>query len=223
MSDPLISQTTNGTRDAEIEVECVNCKVTTIHRVLTSVETIHSIADDMSRVANDHQIIQCQGCRNISFRNRWVIAEPDHHDPTMEHEDLFPPRPNKKHRKRMQDVQGLPKAVLPIYWEVLKAINGSQPILAGIGIRALVETVCRQKRAAGRTLEKRIDSLAAKGLLSTNEAKILHKLRHLGNRAAHAAAAPTPPTLTAALDVAEHLLQTVYVVPTVGRGLKRRN
>lgn len=191
-ADPLISQTLNATQGMELPVECVNCQVTTFHRVLASAETIHGIADDTGRVLNDHQIIQCQGCKNISFRNLWGIADTGASQPMTETVNLFPPRRDRSKRTRMLGVQYLPKSILPIYFETLEALNGRQPILAGVGIRALVESVCKHKRAAGRNLEKKIDSLAAKGLLSVKDTKILQKLRHLGNRAAHVLKPPSP-------------------------------
>lgn len=95
-------------------------------------------------------------------------------------------------------------------------------ILAGIGIRALVESVCKHKRIKGKDLKQRIDGLAAAGLLGANEAKVLHRLRFPGNKAAHEMKEPTANELSAGLDIAEHLLVTVYVLSKKARQLPAR-
>ena len=101
-------------------------------------------------------------------------------------------------------------------------MNEKLPVLAGIGIRALVESVCKQKRVRGTNLQQRIDGLATAGLLGAVEAKTLHRIRFLGNKAAHEMKQPTPEELSAGMDIAEHLLETVYLLPRKARALPAR-
>jgi hypothetical protein len=107
-----------------------------------------------------------------------------------------------------------------IYHEVHSAISNNQRVLAGIGIRALVEAVCAQKRAAGGNLEKKIDDLATRNVLTKSAAETLHRTRLLGNAAAHEVAPPNEEELEAAMDIAEQLLMNVYVLPEIGDRLK---
>ena len=51
-------------------------------------------------------------------------------------------------------------------------------------MRALVEAVCMEKSASGNNIEKRIDDLVNKGVLTTEGADILHSIRLIGNKAA---------------------------------------
>jgi Domain of unknown function (DUF4145) len=111
------------------------------------------------------------------------------------------------------------KIVRTIYWETLAAINRSSPVLTGIGIRAFVESVCKHKRIKGATLKDRIDGLAKSGLLGAAEARVLHRLRFLGNKVAHEIKAGSAAELAAGMDVAEHLLTTVYLLPLKARRL----
>lgn len=87
------------------------------------------------------------------------------------------------------------------------------PVLAGVGIRALVESVCNEKKASGSNLAQRIDSLVPLGILTRDAAKTLHSLRILGNRAAHEVKPHSIAKLRIALDIAENLLTNVYVIP----------
>ncbi len=100
------------------------------------------------------------------------------------------------------------------------AICSKFNILAGIGIRALVESVCKDKNAVGNDLEKRINDLVLKGILTKDEAGILHKTRLLGNRSAHEVAEPTYEELEIAMDIVENLLRNVYIIPERAKKLK---
>lgn len=94
------------------------------------------------------------------------------------------------------------------YWALC---DGSE-ILAGIGIRAILETVCRKKGAKAGKLVHKIDKLVELGVLSKNDAKALHRLRDLGNEAAHNVKSIGSARLGVAMNVVEHLLRQVYYV-----------
>jgi hypothetical protein len=85
--------------------------------------------------------------------------------------------------------------------------------LAGIGIRAIVETVCKDKESSGRNLASKIDDLVTQGVLTRDGANILHKLRTLGNESAHEVTPHDNVQLGLALDVVDHLLTGVYILP----------
>jgi hypothetical protein len=44
-------------------------------------------------------------------------------------------------------------------------MNNDQPVLTGIGIRALVETVCKDRKTKGKNLAEQIDDLVTIGAL----------------------------------------------------------
>ena len=124
---------------------------------------------------------------------------------------LFPSR--SEGRDAIKDVYLLPSKVQQIYEEIIKALNNDQPVLAGIGIRALLETICKDKNALGKSLLDKIDNLVSMQFLTKDGALILHKIRTLGNDAAHEAKPHSPKQLCLALDICEHLLQGVYILP----------
>jgi hypothetical protein len=84
-------------------------------------------------------------------------------------------------------------------------------------VRAVVEAVTADRRAAGSNLSKKIDDLVVKGDLTTEAAKILHKLRVLGNKAVHEVKAHSERELTLAIDVLDHLLLAVYILPELAK------
>jgi uncharacterized protein DUF4145 len=86
------------------------------------------------------------------------------------------------------------------------------PVLTGIGIRAIVETVCNERGTTGTKLFQKINSLVTLKLITQQEATVLHDLRFMGNEAAHKVKAHSPDELNLAFDVVEHLLNTVYLL-----------
>ena len=116
-------------------------------------------------------------------------------------------------RSPLADVDILPEKVSRIYSETIKALNQSHEVLCGIGVRAIIETVCKDKNASGKDLHRKINSLVALGVLTQDGADILHKLRTLGNKSAHEVQPHTTKELGLALDVVDHLLLGVYILP----------
>ena len=105
----------------------------------------------------------------------------------------------------------MPYKVRVIYDEVIDAINAQLAILAAVGLRALIEAICRERGIAGSNLMEMIDGLSEKGVLSANQAKILHSHRFLGNVAAHEIEKARREELFAALEIAESMLKTIYM------------
>ena len=113
---------------------------------------------------------------------RTCNEEPDYIELPPDRTQVFPPR--MAGRPALTRVH-LPNNIDTIYRETHWALCSGSVILAGIGMRAVLEAVCAKKRARGKDLEKRIDNLVELGVLSTNDAKVLHRLRDFGNEAAH--------------------------------------
>jgi hypothetical protein len=80
--------------------------------------------------------------------------------------------------------------------------------LCAIGLRALLEGICRDKGIEGANIEERIDGL--KRLLPENIVTSLHSLRFMGNQAAHELDPPSSYDLYVALDICDELLSFLY-------------
>jgi hypothetical protein len=119
----------------------------------------------------------------------------------------------------MRSVRSLPFSIYQIYQETHDTLCSKKPILAGIGIRAILESVCKVKKVTGANLEKRIDNLVTMGLIASDGADFLHRIRSLGNKAAHEVEAHTEQELAAAMDIVEQLLQAVFVLPLLASTL----
>ncbi len=209
----------NKTQGQKIKVPCSECSGKTYHNVLLSLDKAGEEHDEDFDFYWDahYQIIQCQGCKTVSFRLTQSNSEDyvqTSHDEWQQYvyENLYPSR--LEGRKRIDDdIVYLPVKIKRIYNETLQALNAKSQVLAGIGLRALVETVCKEKSASGSNLHKKIDDLVVKNILTPAGADILHKIRTLGNDAAHEVKPHSEKQLSLAMDVIEHLLKDVYILP----------
>lgn len=217
----------NKTQNEERRLPCGRCNVKTRHKVLQSVDVEGEDPDWPYNFTDNYQIVQCQGCDEISFRKCHMNSEDVFFDedegvgyPILK-EELYPSR--VVGRPKLRQGHFLPSAVSRIYDETHAALCNKQPILAGVGVRALIEAVCKEESATGRDLEKKIDDLVTKGVLTRNGAEILHGLRIIGNVAAHEVKPHTEEQLNLAMDVVEHLLTDVYILPAATDKLPKRD
>jgi len=215
----------NRTQNEEHWLLCPSCNKETLHKVLVSAEVDETFDDGDEWFANwdAYQIVQCQGCQTASFRRTHTDSdyiEPDKTQVPIAYVELYPKR--VAGRRELPNSYLLPKQVSGIYRETLAALSNDLPILAGIGIRALVEAVCKERQAKGKSLSERIDDLVTQGVLTQDGAEILHSLRLMGNEAAHEVKPHSESDLNVAFDVIEHLLNGVYVLPKVASRLPKR-
>lgn len=208
------------TADKEYEISCTRCSGKTAHKVVSSYDLRGEYDNGQHSMqwAVDHQIIQCLGCKTISFRQAssnsedWVQTTYDGEGEYIEDENIYPSRLDGI-KGLADDAHYLPTNVRRIYDETLQALSNQSPVLAGIGLRALLETVCKEKNATGHDLLKRIDSLVVTSVLTPASAAILHKIRTLGNNAAHEVKPHSDRQLGLAMNIVEHLLKDVYILP----------
>lgn len=201
-------------------VQCMSCNRETNHDIAAAHRVHGATADNDIEWWNSYYITICRGCDTISFVHESACTE-DWDPNTGEITKLVTLYPDRSSgRTPILGDDHFPQKTRRIYLELVKAMNTSSPLLAAIGLRALIESICIDQKTKGSNLEKRITELATLGLLSQKQADILHKHRFMGNVAAHEIEAPQPQELIAALEIAETLLKTIYVLPKLGATIK---
>lgn len=202
--------------EAEQQFACADCSRTTSHKVLTAVEVYRESPDGNFQCWDNHWTVQCLGCKSVSFCNETRFSEDVEFDdkgecflpPTI---NLYPSR--LVGRKKPEWAFNLPPNIYRLYDEVHAALCNNLTILAGVGVRSIVEAVCKEKEIKQYNLKEKIEELASKGVTTADGAKILQSLRCLGNDSAHRAKSHSSDELKTAMDVVEHLLLGVYVLP----------
>jgi Domain of unknown function (DUF4145) len=205
-------------KEKKINIYCGECKRRTIHNVI-AVDSIGADSDQ-DPWGENHYLCRCAGCETHCYAVAgWSM---DTYVPELgEHQYQWKTYPNSKdERHSISDVNKLPSKVKTIYGEVVAAVNSQLSLLAAIGLRALIESVCNDQNVTGKNLMMKIDEMCTKGILSKSQADILHGHRFLGNAAAHEVESAGREELLAALEIAESVLRTIYVLPALAKKLK---
>lgn len=230
----------NETKDKIVSVQCIECKRTTRHRVIVSIDKSGSEYDDGEEWSIDwsdrHQVIECQGCETVSFRHLSWFSEAEDYDCDGTTERIYPLR--NKDAISARPYHNVPSNLRRIYTELIDCFNNDSPTLCAAGLRALVEGICAQQgivdgpveipAKGGGTqivrrdnLEGQIAGLQEKGLLTQSSAHTLHEHRYLGNSAVHELARPSSDELQLAVEIVEHVLEQLYELPEKAAELHR--
>ena len=197
-----------------IKCFCSECEKETNHEILYEKDERYDCYDNEYEVC--YQVVRCCGCENISFRrvtvdlNNWIQDEMGYGEPSKT-EVVFPSM--KKSYKRLDKPFYLPEKVLLIYNETVSAIENNNYLLAAMGMRAIVEAVCKEKNVKGKNLEIQIENLKKMKLISESDCNLLHGVRFLGNEAVHEIESPRLYVIETTMKILEHLLLGVYVYP----------
>jgi Domain of unknown function (DUF4145) len=200
---------------------CTNCKRQTIHDLLHD-ELEKHIAEDGTCTWKVYELIRCFGCQNISFHfSDCRSRTSDPHSEVLSAKSEYYPN-SRDCREPIEGVEKFPEVTQSIYKELLKVVHEDTRLLAAIGLRTLLESVCRDQSYTWRHLYEGIEDLSVYGILSFTQVEFLHACRFMGNVAAHEIVAPTMAELVAALDIAETLLKTIYILPEKAKSISSK-
>jgi hypothetical protein len=213
-------------RNGEILMKsyCSNCNKETNHNVISEYPVSYDDEETGIRGTDTYQIVKCNGCDSISFRQESFCSE-----------DVDPytgqaiPTINlylkvSKNDLHTKQISGIPTKIRRIYRETIDNYNNENFTLCAVGLRAIIEGICAEKGISDgpvtdaktgntsrkNTLQGKIGGLFEKSLLTKQHANILHEHRFLGNEAAHELDMPSREELKLAIDIIEHTLQNIY-------------
>ncbi len=196
-----------------LQSDCRSCSRTTRHEVIY--EITEESRHDWLHESDSWQIVRCLGCLTTSFRHQnddYDEIEEDE-DGNAHHAVTVAAYPGViSNHSGLRETYFLPPLINKIYKQTLKALGEKAYVLASIGLRATIEAVCTDLGISGNSLEKRIDHLYKGGYVSSGDKKRLHAIRFLGNDAAHEIKEPRGYDIRIALEIVEHLLNTVYIL-----------
>jgi len=149
-------------------------------------------------------LARCPNCEQPTLETyTWV-------DPIMDPEDDVPV---KRLFPTIRDTEPLPPEVVKHYDAALR-VKLIDPSFYAVGVRRMLEAVCRQEGAAGKNLVSQIKSLVSQGRLPDVFGQMADQLRVLGNWGAHAADVEvTADDVPLIEDFAEAILEYLYRAP----------
>lgn len=207
-----------------LSIYCNHCRTITTHRTIVRATThcVDGSEDDPIFFTSQHRIVECAGCHSVRFvEHTTEDGFPDDYGcPDKLHCHIYPiSEEGALTESRLYELQwSLPNNVKKIYFETVAAIKNKLFILAGIGLRTILDTVCREKGigAEKNNLKTRIEIMyTERHLITEDEKSILHSIRNFGNDSAHEGKRMTSYTVSSALIVMEHLLDKLYRLPEI--------
>ena len=206
-----------------IRLYCNDCHKTTNQEILYTTEKKEQFDEEGQDIIKTvvHNLVQCKGCEFIGLQ----IVTTDTNDENgnvNEYSFIYPEEEEYEDDRFLgyDEMKFLSKPIKKTYEEVTDAIDYDLRLLADIGLRTLVEAICINQKITGRNLKGKIDNLHSKGFISANELPILHKLREIGNLGAHQIKSPSSTVLENALEIINHLLRSVYIIPKRSKKIK---
>lgn len=205
-------------------IPCKLCNSATNHILRARYSWLRQMEGESGNVIGtcDHMnsIWMCAGCDTVTFEWQMVYDDGTEGDggcvSTMDSVECKPFR-------------NLNPDLTRLYEEVVTCFDRDCLLLCTIGLRALIEGVCKDKGVAGRDLKDRIDGLI-KFVPSLNIIEALHAFRFAGNTAVHDLEALTRDDARASIEVMEDLLTFLYdldykalQVRTASRGVDLRS
>ena len=186
---------------------CNRCRGLTKHESLwkTSRQNVELDEQEELEFLEDYIYIvgQCCGCESISLEERYKhMGYPEN----MWDKQYYPKR--RINHINPKFFNKLPDKLLKIYKESVTSFNSGTHLLCSVGLRSLIEGVCKDKNITGRNLETKIDGLS--NILPENIVRNLHSLRFMGNDAVHELDPPTYYELRLSIEICEDLLNYLY-------------
>lgn len=172
-----------------------------------------------------YQICKCKGCNNVVFRQEISDdADYDHDEDgniiLAKNITVFP-HDNTDERTSKFNYSSLPVKVEEIYNETLLAINVDAKVLACVGVRGIVESICKDVGIKDGNLLSKINKLKDENFLTSAQAEVLHEARYIGNDAIHEFRIPSTTDLENVLEIIEIMLNTIYILPIKAEQLKK--
>lgn len=200
------------------KIYCPKCKQKTNHTSLYKKR--HGTSADQEFIwYESFEIIECAGCEYTQFKRTYSDETMDNYYRTSTGEEMVEqgqeitcyPASLESH-DGLTYSYGLPAQIRAIYEETLEAFKAKSYILTGVGFRAIIEAICIDKKIKGKDLQQKINNLLKEKLITEKESKRLHSIRFLGNDSIHEMLKPEPRKLYIVLEIAEHLLNNIYLI-----------
>jgi hypothetical protein len=196
---------------AKIErLHCNGCRQKTAHRMLKTTTESEEMENDWWSTTFD--MLQCCGCEEVVLRRTFIFGGDD---PEIRY---FPPPVSRRPPSWELEIPGELMLLLKEVYRSLDADNRSLPMM---GARALLDMLIVEKVGDVGTFKQKLEKLAIDGSLGAIQVEVLDAALDAGGAAAHRGHIPKASEVNAVMDIVEHLLHAVYILPDMAKNLKK--
>jgi hypothetical protein len=193
---------------------CNTCGRTSIHTVEATLSGDWGDRDYSG--GEEHSLIRCGGCDTVMYKaTHWDEHDVDYDEdgePYLAKTPKYYPAPQTR-KLDTEYLFHLPMKIYDVLNEVLHSQSNNDLILATMGVRLLIETICKNANCKAKTLAKQIDELESNGLIGAEEKGLFHQIRSFGNASAHAGEAMTSDQIASGIDMCLDLIEKLFVQP----------
>ena len=127
-----------------MKIFCYRCHAHTNHKVIAKKE--HGFNPDYEDPwGENHYFAQCAGCDAYTYAiSSWSVDDWNPHTGEMDLTWKTYPR-SRGERQPMVENSQLPGKIKSIYLEIVGAMNAQLSMLSAIGLRALIEAICKDR------------------------------------------------------------------------------
>lgn len=197
-----------------IKAWCNSCGGSKWHAVLNVAQQIFPRESENDQEEEYfYSTLQCRGCDNVLLAENWYVNGQDMQDGVP---NYYPP-PSLRRRPdwlwRWWGMSGLvAKPVFLICQEVYKALQNSQPHLAAMGVRAVLELAMIDKIGGDRrSFDENLNALYDQGHVSLLMRERLAAVLDVGSATIHRGHTPSTDDLNVLVDIMEHIIESLYI------------
>ena len=199
-------------KEETLQSDCNMCHGKRWHR---AVRKYRAIEVEGYQCAYNYYILQCLGCREVSFRKDYEDYEAGWYNHDDEYDfpvdtETYPKSTSGTIAK--YELHHIPVLVAKIYKETVLAINEGARILAGLGLRGTVEAICIDQNLKAPNLEQLIDELVGQGVISKKDSGTVACDSIPGQRCRASAQGAYRRQIAVALKIVEHAIRTIYIL-----------
>jgi hypothetical protein len=206
---------------------CNTCGGSRTHELLYSLEDKWTILEDGIQGAEHHEVLKCGGCGGIKFRHReWSTEDCDEHGNVVPRTSYYPPAIFRKKPEWLTDFMlqvGFDEDnIYDLLSEIYVALQNDQRALATMGIRALLESIMIEKVEDQGRFADNLLKFEKDGYVSRIQRERLDTILEAGHAAIHRLYRPSKEDLLTLVDIAESIVENLYIHGSKVERLKTR-
>jgi Domain of unknown function (DUF4145) len=180
------------------------------HVVLHSVHTEWGDKRTNEYGSDSYETLQCAGCDSIKLRHTEIFSGHPHKTVTY-----FPAATFRRHPEWFVDLMlELPandNYTLELLNEIYVAMQHNLLRVAAMGVRALLESIMIYKVGDQGSFKKNIAQFEAQGFVSKIQGSRLSSILDAGSATVHRNYSPAREDVVTLIDIAEHVIESVFI------------
>lgn len=214
-----------------LKAQCNKCLGLTNHVLLHKEEQPwEEDVDDRYHIygCETFNMVKCCGCDSVKLMHTsWFSEACDEYGRPIMDTSYFPPAISRAEPKCVSELGSYfgpieRKYVASLLKEIYSALHNDSRRLAVMGIRALLEHLMVSGVGDKGTFGKNLDAFQNSGYLSGKQREIIEPILEAGHAAIHRGFEPSEDDVLTVVEIAESLVETIYIHPEKATKLGQR-